>query len=182
MTGGGRDRSDLQSYDPERYLQSDDPNEMMGCHVGRFAGLNVMNAQPGRFYSWADESRQGIIQARLKHWKIVQPDDPERAGYTAMLGHDHQEIDSASSGYPGLVLVWRSAEDERQIRDEEDANRQNLLRSGPDEAYLRGGSAMEVQKGGRRTMGDNHRTHRTAGEDEGSQVTDAWTPDRGISS
>ena len=182
MTGGGRDRSDLQSYNPDAFLQSSDPDEMMGCHVGRFAGLNVMNPQPGYFYSWADESRQGKIQARLNKWHIVQPDDPERAGYEAMLGHDHQEIDSASSGYPGVVLVRRSAKDEKLIRDEEAAKRLNLLRSGPDEAYLHGGSAMELQKGGRRTIGDNHRTHRTSGEDENSAVTETWTPDRGISS
>lgn len=183
MIGGGLDRRDLESYNPDSFLESDDPNDMMGCHVGGFAGLNIANPQPGWFYAWADDSRHGKLRARLNGYIEVKAEDPENAAYSKMIGFDHQELDSASTGYPGLVLVKRSAEDERRVRAEERARHDDLLRSGAAErGYLHGGSAQEVASGGQRTMQQTHRTFTTAGEGEDSQVTASWTPDRGISS
>ncbi len=184
MIGGGSDRSDLNPYDPEAFLESDDPNDMMGCHVGRFAGLNIMNAQPGFIYAWADSSRDGITLAKLNGYQVVSKEDPERAGYLKMSGFDHQDLDSASTGYSGLVLVRRSAKDERQVREEEQVRRDDLFRSGNSEAgFLGGATAAEIQAKGERFKGKEHRTYRTTGTSEDSPVVpERWTSDRGISS
>jgi len=183
MIGGGRDRADLKAYDPEAYLESDDPNSMMGCHVGGFAGLNIANAQAGFIYAWADDSRAGLMRARLNGYQVVSKEDPEMAGYNRISGHDHQDLDSASAGFPGVVLVRRSAEDERRVRAEEAERHNNLLRSGATEnAFLDGGSDAERQHSGKRFMRDDHRSYTTRGESENSEVTSSWTPSRGISS
>ncbi len=183
MLGGGRDRADLTPYDPEAFLESDDPNDMMGCHVGGFQGLNVANPQPGFFYAWADDSRQGLMRARINSYHVVTNDEPEMAGYRRMSGHDHQDLDSASTGFPGVVLVRRSAEDERRVREEEQVKRDNLLRGGASEqAYLDGATTEEMQHSGKRFVRDDHRTFTTRGVGEDSGVVDAWTPSRGISS
>ena len=181
-TGPGKDRRDLQSYNPEAFNQSDDPHDMMGCHVGGYAGLNISNPQPGFFYAWADDSRKGQMLARLNGYHEVKPGDPESAAYKIMM-EDHQELDSSSHRFPGLVLVRRSAKDERRIRKEEQVRRDDLLRSGVAErGYLHGGSAQEIASGGTRLMRDTHRTFTTVGEHEDSMQVESWTPDRGISS
>lgn len=183
MIGGGRDREDLRPYDPEAFLESDDPNDMMGCHVGSFMGLNVSNPQPGMFYAWADDSRAGMMRARIKGYHVVGAEEPEMAGYRRMSGHDHQDLDSASAGFPGVVLVRRSAKDERRVREEEAVKHNDLLRSGAtEEAYLDGATDQEIQHSGQRFVRPDHRSYRTAGESENSQIVDAWTPSRGISS
>jgi hypothetical protein len=183
MLGGGRDRADLTPYDPEAFLESDDPNDLMGCHTGSFMGLNVSNPQPGFFYAWADDSRAGMMRARIKGYHVVGAEDPEMAGYRRMSGHDHQDLDSANTGFPGVVLVRRSAKDERRIKEEEQVKRDDLLRSGAtEEAFLDGASAQERQLSGERFVRPDHRSYSTTGVGENSQVIDAWTPSRGISS
>ncbi len=183
MLGGGRDRSDLKPYDPEAYLESDDPNDMMGCHTGSFQGLNVANAQPGMFYAWADDSRQGLMRARINGYQVVSSEDPEMAGYRRMSGHDHQDLDSASTGFAGVILVRRSAKDEKRVRDEEQVRRDDLLRSGAtEEAFLDGATESEKQHSGQRFVRSDHRTFTTEGESENSKVIDSWSPARGISS
>jgi len=175
VIGGGLDRADLVGFDPEAYECSDDPNKSMGCHVGLFAGLNVDNAQPGFIYAHADSTPQGVRVARLNRYEVVQAGDPEFAAYendpentTASGG-----IDSSRSGYPGLVLVRRSAQNERVIRDEE-AKQRSLL--------LRGGDTEEYESDGLRFQSDEHRMHVTEGPNAEGRVLDFWTPNRGISS
>ncbi len=184
MIGGGRDRKDLESYNPDAFLQSDDPNDMMGCHVGGFAGLNIANPQPGQFYAWADDSRQGLMRARLNGYHVVQADDPEMAAYNTMLEHDdQQDLDSANAGFPGVVLVRRSAKDERRVRAEEQSRRDDLLRSGGAErAFLDGATQQERNSGGHRFMREDNRSYSTSGESPDSPVVESWSPDRGISS
>ena len=183
MFGGGLDRADLAPYNPEEFDDSDDPNMMMGCHIGRFRGLNIANPQPGCIYAWADDSQSGIILARSNYYQVVSQEDPEMAAYHKLAGHDHQDLDSAHSGFPGLVLVRRSAKDERQIRDEEQSRRDELLRSGASEqAYLDGSTANELQSGGERFIGKEHRSFSTRGTSEDSEIISSWTPSRGISS
>lgn len=184
MIGGGSDRADLKSYDPEQYLESDDPNDMMGCHVGDFLGLNIINAQPGKFYAWCDDSQKGLMRARYKSYQVVHKDDPEMAGYQRIAGYDHQDLDSASTGFPGVVLVRRSAKDEKRVRAEEQSRRDDLFRSGNSaDGYLSGATAEEISQGGERFKRKEHRSFRTTGTSEDSpEVLEPWTTDRGISS
>lgn len=182
MIGPGLDRGDLESYNPQNFTESFDPNELMGCHKGRYAGLNISNPEPGENYAWADSSPKGLMQAQLKGYRVVPPESSAQPGYATMDAFNHMDIDSASSGYPGLILVSRSAENERVIQAEEDEKREDLLRSGAAEAaFLEGGTAAEAQTGSERFKGKDHRTFRTEGESESSKVVDSWTVADGIS-
>ncbi len=183
MIGGGRDRSDLESYNPDSFDESSDPNAMLGCHVGGFAGLNIVNPQPGRHYAWADDSPRGRMRSLHKGYIQVAADSPELAGYHHMLGHDHMDLDSANTGFHGVVLVWRSTKDEKRVRAEEQVLRDDLLRSGAsEETFLKGATAQEIEQGGSRYKRPEHRSYTTAGEGENSEVTSSWTYDSGISS
>lgn len=183
MIGGGHDLSELDSYDPEAYLQDDNPNRLMGCHKGAFIGLNVQNAQPGRHYYWGKDDPQSILKARVQGRHVVSADDPERAGYNSIEGFDHVDNDSASSGYPGLVLMYRTDEDERRVIEEQAAFRDNVLRGGANEqGFLNGASADEINAGGQRFKRPDHRSFVTDGPSESGTVLESWTPDQGISS
>jgi len=176
MIGGGLDLKDLAGFDPDEYNDSDDPNRSMGCHVGLFAGLNVDRAQTGYIYAWADDTPQGVRVARLNRYQVVQSGDPEMAAYENDAENTTASgaIDSSKSGYPGLVLVRRSAKDERMIRDEEALQRAALLRSGDtDRQYESGGSIHQT---------DEHRMHVTEGPNADGRTLDVWAPNRGISS
>ena len=179
MFGGGRDRSELINYNPEAYNDSDDPNRRMGCHKGMYEGLNIVNAQPNFFYAWAPTNERALLSARMKGYEVVSGSDPERAGYRLDPSHDQQDLDSSNSGFPGVVLVRRTAEAERRVRSEEKALSDQLMRGG-DEAYLRGGSEQERQHGGKRFRKVDHRSYATAGDNPDGPVQDAWTPDCGI--
>jgi hypothetical protein len=176
MIGGGLDLADLAGFDPDAYLESDDPNRSMGCHVGLFSGLNIDRAQTGYIYAWANDTPQGIRVAQINRYQVVQAGDPEMAAYendpenTTSSG----AVDSSKSGYPGLVMVRRSANDERVIRAEEARQREALLRGGDtDRNYESGGSIYQT---------DQHRMHATEGPSAEGRVLESWAPNRGISS
>lgn len=176
MIGGGRDRAELVEYDPDQYNESDDPNRTAGCHRGMYAGLNVHNPQAGWNYGWADDSPQSVMRARLAGYQIVHEDDPERAGYKGMIGHDHQDLDSSSAGFPGVVFMKRSAENERRVRAEEQDLRSKLLRGGNAEnTYLNGAKAHEIESGGERFATKNHRTYATEGSNPDNPAVDSWS-------
>jgi len=183
MRGGGRDREELNNFNPDAYHQSDDPDKMMGCHKGDFAMLNIRNAQPGDTYSWANDTPTDVMKARMTGKRVVHADDPERAGFADMLGYDEGSLDSTGAGPPGVVLMKRSAKDERRVREEQQSQREKLLRSGDAEQnYINRASADEAQFGGKRFMRDDHRTYVTDGPKETGRQVDAWRPgSRGIS-
>jgi hypothetical protein len=182
MLGGGRDRKDLIGWDPDQFEASTDPAKAAGCHTGKFSGLNVQNPQPGWEYAHARDTREGITEARLNRYQVVQQGDPELAAYQNDPNSPFSDTDSAAAGYPGVVFVRRSPEDSRLIRGEEQKKRDALMRGGDTEqAFLSGRSAAEESSGGKRFISPDHRSHTTSGYDEGSEVIDSWTPDRGIS-
>jgi len=182
--GGGRDREELASYNPQEYLESDDPDNLMGCHKGIYGGLNVSNAQPGFFYAWADDSPRSLLIAKQQRYQVVSAQDPEMAGYRKMVAHDQRsDLDSTNSGFAGVVLVRRSARDEAWIRNIEAEKRHALLRSGDTEqAYLNSQSADEVRQGGKRFLRPDPRSYATEGPSEAAPVVESWSPNHGISS
>ena len=181
MFGGGRDREELEAYNPEEYLASDDPHRRMGCHKGMYSGLNIKNAQTGMFYAWADTDPRALLMARMNGYEVVTSDMPERAAYSSDPSHDHQDTDSTSTGFPGVILMRRTAENERRVRAEEQAQADLLMRGG--DGYLNGGSQLERNAGGTRFSGApgmTHRTHATEGPNPDGRTLDAWTTSDGI--
>ncbi len=178
MRGGGRDRAELRGFNPDRYLEDDDPNKTLGCHKGLSAGLNIRNAQPGWYYSWADTTDpRNILKARQNLKQVVQAEDPERAGYADMLGFDNNEMDSANTGMSGVVLVKRSTRNERRVKAEEQKRRENLLRRGDAERNYRAqASDVEIASGGRRLQREDHRSYATEGPSDTGRQLDSWTP------
>ena len=182
MFGGGRDRSELESYNPEAYSDSDDPNRRMGCHRGRFVGLNIQNAEPEFFYAWADSDERELLAARHNYYEVVTDDmGGTHSAAAADPHHDHPTIDSTSAGFPGVILVRRTAENERRVRAEEQAQADLLMRGG--DSFLHGGSQIERAAGGTRFSGApgfTHRSHATEGPDPDGVTLDAWTTSSGI--
>lgn len=181
-SGGGRDRSDYENFNPDQYLDDDNPNKAQGCHKGSFAGLNIVNAQPETFYGWGNNTRKGVLEARIKGYRVISGDDPERAGSDHILGFDHQDLDSSNTQFPGVVMMKRTARDERRVREEEKTRNESLLRGGTAESgYKAKATALEVQSGGRRFQREDHRTYTTGTSDPDGPVADAWIPDHGNS-
>jgi len=186
ISGGGRDRSELENYtdfDPETHMGIDSMTTMIGCHRGKFVGLNVSNPQTGWHYSWAEDDKRSVMSARMDKKQVVQSDDPEMAVYRELADHDHVDIDSSNTGYPGVVLMKRSAENERMIRADEQSRRDALLRGGDTEAQYRSkATADELAMKGRRFAREDHRSnYATTGTDPESPVV-PWRPSDGISS
>lgn len=190
MLGGGKDRLDLAPLDFEGNREIDNPDAFYGCHVGDSAGLNVWNPQEGFVYSWANDNPRDRLLVRQRGGQIVQAGDPEEAAYHAMVGHNQTDLDSAHTGYPGVILVRTPIEIERRRREEEDQRRRALLRGGGVESeYVRRGlrnpeEAAAGAAAGRASLRfarRDHVTRMTAGPGEDAQVLDAWGPGDGIS-
>jgi len=180
VRGGGKDRADYDNYSPDRYLQDDDPDKVMGCHKGPFAILNVKNPVPGWTYAHASSDPRKLHEARINRWQVIQADDPERLAAEEVLGYDNNnDMDSTRTGMPGVVFVKRSPEDERRVREEEAKRHSQLLRDGDAETnYTSRATAQEQQQGGKRLIRDDHRTYATNGQDAEGPQTDSWTPRR----
>lgn len=190
MLGGGSDRLDLEPLNFEGNRELDNLEASYGCHAGEYAGLNIFNPQPNFVYSWANDNDRDRLLVRQRGGQIVQAGDPEMAAYKAMVGHGQTDLDSAQTGYPGILLVRTPIEIERRRREEEDRRRQALLRGGGAEAtYIQRGlrNPEEVAAGaaaGRTSLRfarRDHVTRVTAGPHEEAPELDAWGPGDGIS-
>ncbi len=182
-TGAGKDRADYVNFNPHQYHDDDNPHKAMGCHKGGFAGLNVINPQPEMYYGWGNDDRRGVLSARHKGYRLVSRDNPARAAYDNILGFDHQDLDSSSGGFPGVVFMERTARDERRVRAEELKKHHQLLRGGQaEERFQAGATAQEKLNGAERFQRKDHRTYSTATSDAEGDAIQAWTPGRGNSS
>jgi len=190
VLGGGADRLDLEPLDFEGNRDMDNLEASLGCHVGDSAGLNLFGAQEGFVYSWANDNDRDRLLVRSRGGQIVQAGDPEMAAYQAMVGHTQTDLDSAHTGYPGVILVRTPIEIERRRREEEDQRRRALLRGGGVEStYIQRGlrnpeEAAAGAAAGRSSLRfarKDHVTRVTAGPSEEAQVLDGWGPGDGIS-
>ncbi len=176
MIGGGKDRQDLKNFNPRAHEASGDPRKLVGYHKGKFAALNLDDPVPGRHHVWQRTDQSSQIIARLRGYTPVDGNSQTKAGHSMDPAFDHQAIDSSQAGFPGIVLMSRSEEDERRERDEQATKRSRLMRSG-DERYLRGASGAEISAGGQRLQRDDHRSYMADGADDGAQVISTWKPE-----
>jgi hypothetical protein len=143
MLGGGYDREWLEGLDSDGNRNPEIPIEqqVVGCHVGPYAGLNLYNAQPGFEYQWMlNPSRTGASPADSLHiheigGHVVGDGDPEFAAFNVMEGMEASPLDT-SNMYRELVLVKIPAERQAQRRLENREKNAKMLRAGPEESFI----------------------------------------------
>lgn len=154
MLGGGSDLEWLEPLDSEGNRRADHlpvEGQMVGCHVGVFAGLNLMNAQPGFEYQWMlNPSRSGAnpadsLQIHMIGGQIVKDGDDEFAAFKVMEGMESSPLDT-STMYKELVLVRIPVERQRARMAAVQKKNARMLRKGPEESFVGRASALESER------------------------------------
>ncbi len=153
--GGGLDREWCETLDSagNRNMTGEGIEEqMVGCHTGNFAGLNI-HPQPGFEYKWlvdpdsmGNRSMSGRIAIQHQGGQIVQAGDSEFAAFQKMdnLAGQASSLDTAVK-FNELVLV--RIPEERARKDAEANATENLrrLRADPSEGFAAGMTVEEQQ-------------------------------------
>jgi len=190
VIGAGADREWLIPLDTEGNRPSEHYNiegNVVGCHIGPYAGLNVNNPQPGFEYQWeVNPHKGGSFNPAASHrihqlgGQIVKTDDPEFAVYQLMEGGSNQPAPlDTNTVFNELVLVRIPAENLRRSREELSALNQRRLRRGPEEAFVNhtvGAEASYSSRGPTRFRLADHRSE----FHQGGRAEEISTPDSGI--
>lgn len=178
--GGGKDCIDLAPLDYAGSRDLDTMDESMGCHVGKYEGLNILNPQPGWHYHYVPSTPEAVLGARQGGGRIATTEDPELSAYNAMVGADETPLDS-HVGFPGLLLVKTPIERERQRRQEIAERAHRMLKGSEIESAFasRGHRSPEEQQyaNGKplRFVQSKHMFRVTDGSSESDPSVDAWT-------
>jgi hypothetical protein len=180
--GGGYDRAWLKPASPDGNTtgDSEDFDNVLGCHTGPHAGLNVFNPQAGWVYVHERNTPVDQMAARAKGGIPVQGDDPEYLQLRNMHQDGPQPIDT-SQIYNDCILFKYPEERIREIREQEQRRAQAMMRNGSDDFMGRVTAAeQEMDPRGRGTR-FAFSDHRMDFKDEKTGDTwDEWTPDQGI--
>ena len=150
--GGGYDKSWMTPLDPEGNIVDENYDIMehkVGCHTGKFEGLNVVNPKPGYEYMWllnptragADPGDWFAIQSRQA--EIVKSEDPEFRPYHAAMGEAGPSFMDTSFQFRELVLCRIPQDVMRKEREEQVAENARQLRKGPSEEFAARATAIE---------------------------------------
>ena len=179
---GGGSREWLQPQDMQGNLRPEDGEvTVRGCHRGFYTGLNVVNPQPDFEYQWVLKDPNKIRAARMRGWRQVAQDDPEMSAWRASVyGEDDSDqptpLDTTDT-FNELVFMKIPSAQLAEIREEQEAERIRRTRGGPDQAWMSGARADEVQAGyGRPTRFIAAQHSQTITENDAPVET--WTPDR----
>ena len=189
MLGGGSQREWLEPLDSEGNRQGHDllvEGRMVGCHLGNFAGLNVVDPQPGFEYEWMmNPARDGAspsdgMRIHQVGGQVVKDGDSEFAAFKHMEGMGDSSPLDTSTIYKELVLVRIPAEKQRaRLQAISDKNKR-MLRKGPEESFVSNASAQESERysgyGPTRFARSDHRTEFKHDRD----VAELSLPDSGI--
>lgn len=178
MQGGGHDRAWYESLDEDGNRDLDLGAESLGCHVGPYRGLNVINPQPNFEYAWANNDPRDILKARALGGQIVQGEDPEFAAYRALGDSTNSQIDSVNL-YQDCILIRTPIEKVRERREAERQKAEISVR-GSIEDFTERASNAETQAG--RQYGPTRfarHDHSIEWEEDG-RTSSMWTPGSGI--
>jgi len=156
--------------------------DIIGVHTGDFAGLNIVNPQPGFHYQWVKNDPTARMTEAQKGGRPVHAGDQDHPAYELGLVYDESDsptpLDTAQV-YKDVVLM-RYPEEAIAKRRAENEERALQAVSKADQSYLQGASAAELASGqGQRTRFAERR-HNLSMKDESGAVRQQWTPDRGI--
>jgi len=186
MLGGGSDREWLEPLDSDGNRTNLPIEErVVGCHVGPYAGLNVVDPQPGFEYQWMlNPSRSGAspadsLRIHVIGAQVVRDEDPEFAAFQKMEGMTASPLDT-SAIFKELVLVRiPSATVEKHRRENLEKNAR-MLRKGPAESFVSRASQLESEKySGRGPTRFASRDHHTEFKHDRDSV-EVSLPDSGI--
>jgi len=188
MLGGGSQREWLEPLDAEGNRRSDDlpiDGQLVGCHIGDYAGLNLVNPQPGFEYEWllnpatARNSTAASLQIHSLGGQIVSEGDPEFAAFKLMEGLESTPLDT-STMYKELVLVRIPVERQRARMAKIEEKNKKMLRRGPEESFVGRASALESERySGRGPTRFALRSHQTDFKHDSDSV-EVSLPDSGI--
>jgi hypothetical protein len=178
MQGGGHDLSWYESLNESGSRDLDIPEESLGCHVGPYAGLNIVNPQPNFEYSWANNDPRDVLRVRARGGQVVQGDDPEYAAYRVLEDSTNSPIDSANL-YQDCILIRTPIEKVRERRDEE-SNRAEVSARGSVDDFTDRASALEADYGKHRGPTRFSRSEHMMEWEEDGRVEAMWSPESGI--
>ena len=156
--------------------------DIIGVHAGDYAGLNIVNPQPGFHYQWAKADPTSRMIEAQKGGQPVQAGDTDHPAYKLGIVYDESDtptpLDTAEV-YQDVVLM-RYPEEVIVERRRQDADKSLRAVSEADNTYLNGASPAELASGqGQRTRFAQRR-HNLQVQDESGAVQKQWTPDLGI--
>ena len=183
--GGGRSNfamTPVRRDGKTREFENMDHNiEVIGCHTGDSAGLNVANPIPGMQYQWVRNDATARMLEGQKGGSPVLAGDEDFPAYELGLGGGSERptpLDT-STAYKDVVL-FRYREEDIAERRRQDAKRAERMVSGASDEYLHGASPAELASSqGARTR-FARRQHTLQMQDEGGAVQRQWTPELGI--
>lgn len=186
MLGGGKDRGWLRPLTPEGNLDTyGDPDfdNMVGCHTGQFIGLNVPNAEPGYEYVWENRKSAEIMKAKLRGGYRVRIDDPEGIALQKLqdnyVGRNETTPIDSHYNFNDVTLFKYPIERIREIRSEENAKAQAMMRGGAAEFADRATSIERQMSRGQDTR-FRRRDHSMRVVDQADQTLDEWQPEDGL--
>ena len=157
----------------------------VGDHIGVCSFLNVPNPQAGYEYQWMNNpavagERGWAEQLRIKELgaEIVRDTDPEYEVIRQLEGMEATPMDSAAT-IRELVLVRIPEEKMAERRRAQDELNQAQMRGGPEEDFIAGASAEEIEAGQGQPTRFRNRRHHTQFK-QGSETRELHTPDSGI--
>jgi hypothetical protein len=153
MLGGGAELSWYEGLDSEGNRNPDlgVEDQVVGCHVGAFAGLNLYNPQPGWEYQWMNNpSREGgspadSLAIHVLGGHVVQGGDTEFAAFNKMEGMEASPLDT-SNMFRELVLVKVPQAKMHQRRMENLEKNAKMMRAGPEESFVNRASHLEGER------------------------------------
>jgi hypothetical protein len=179
MLGGGADRSWLEPLTLEGNKRTDNPEleGMVGCHTGRYIGLNIKGAQPGFEYIWERNDAPSMMQAQQKGGQVVKDGDPEMSAFRA-VGYEDSNFTPPDSRevYKDVVLVRYPSERIRAIREQEQRKAKAMMREGARD-YADRADAFETELSGGRPTRFRRDDHSLQSEDVNGRPVDYWSPD-----
>ena len=184
VSGGGMDRAWCRPLRHDGTVDSDDPelDGMVGTHQGEFVGYNIFNAQGGCEYVWERTKLQDRIRVRQRGGQIVQASDPERSGFSQILGSDDGLSGTPldSSEVTNELMLVRYPEEAIRRKREQQQQKSEVMRRGGAEDFAERADARERQYSGARPGRFRRADHGIDMKDNDERLVDQWVPDDGI--
>ncbi len=148
MQGGG-DRSWLKPMAPNGSFNEDSPEgaDIVGCHKGFYAGLNIANPEAGYAYQWIRNDPRDIFTARQRGWNVVDTSGSDKPAFMLVTDGEEMPTQLDSSGvYQDIVLVRITEDQHEKLNQSVRERADSQLRDGTD-AFLDGASEAEMATG-----------------------------------
>jgi len=195
VLGGGYDRNRIKPLNPDGNVQAEPGLRVIGCHTGRFSGLNIYNPRPGFHYPHVARNDEGLQQARINGAVPVLEGDEEYAAYRDMIGMEdvphmqHTDLDSTYSGYGDLILMRMPEHKYRALREAQQRQHQSMFREcGVESSFIERGHSnpgedhiAQTSRHPLRFARNDHNSYVTAGGSTDCETVDPrWANSPGL--